>query len=131
MFIKWVKFELIYPNYYSYTDFIFTTFGEEFGFAGSLFLLIVYFIIFSISFYIALKSRNYFGRLLAIGLAWGFFINFAINISMVTGLLPVVGAPLPLMSYGGSSMLSTMLGFGLLTCVYVHKEVEISKSSDL
>jgi rod shape determining protein RodA len=114
-----------------HTDFVFTTFGEEFGFAGSLFLLIVYFIIFSISFYIAIKSRNYFGRLLAIGLAWGFFINFAINIAMVIGLVPVVGAPLPLMSYGGSSMLSTMLGFGLLTCVYVHKEVEISKSSDL
>ena len=109
------------------TDFIFTMLAEEFGMAGGLFLLGLFFLVLAYGFAIALRSRNHFGRLLAIGLASNFFLYIFINIAMVTGLIPVVGVPLPLISYGGTAMLAVMVGLGLIMCVYVHRDVRISR----
>ena len=75
---------------------------------------------------IALHSRNQFGRLLALGLTTTFFVYVFVNIAMVMGLLPVVGVPLPLISYGGTAMLTVLIGFGLIMCVYVHRDVWIN-----
>ena len=75
----------------------------------------------------ALQCRNQFGRLLAIGVAVNFFFYIFINVAMVMGLLPVVGVPLPLVSYGGTAMLSLMFAFGLMMSVYIHRNVEISR----
>ncbi|MDC3143916.1 rod shape-determining protein RodA [Pelagibacteraceae bacterium] len=110
-----------------HTDFIFTMFGEEFGFLGTIFLLIIYFSIILLSFNLAIKSRNSFGKYLSCGLIFLFFIHVFINISMVMGLLPVVGVPLPLISYGGSSMLATMISFGLIMNCYINRDNIIAK----
>ena len=96
------------------TDFIFTLIGEEFGFLGTLFIIIIYFLIILICFYISIKSYHFFGRIISIGIASNLFLYVLLNISMVTGLMPVVGIPLPLLSYGGTAMLSIMVSFGLL-----------------
>ena len=107
-----------------HTDFIFTLYSEEFGFIGSLVLLIIYaLIIYRIS-KIGSQSRNNFGRLFCYGFAAAFFVYVAVNMSMVLGLLPIVGAPLPIMSYGGSSMLSIMIGIGIVMSCKVHNEEE-------
>jgi rod shape determining protein RodA len=74
---------------------------------------------------IALRSRNQFGRLLAMGFVVALFFSIFVNIAMVMGVLPVVGMPLPLISYGGTAMLTLMFGFGLLMCVYVHRDVRL------
>ena len=104
-----------------HTDFIFTTLAEEFGFFGTIGLLIIYSVIVFLCIFSALATTNKYSRLLITGLCMTFFTYFSINIGMVMGLLPVVGIPLPLVSYGGSSMIVIMLGFGLIQSAHVHK----------
>tara|TARA_Y100000590_G_scaffold264673_1_gene297400 strand:- start:503 stop:1627 length:1125 start_codon:yes stop_codon:yes gene_type:complete len=107
-----------------HTDFIFTLFSEEFGFLGSLILLIIYaLIIYRIS-KIGSNSRNNFARLFCFGFAAAFFVYVTVNMSMVLGLLPIVGAPLPIMSYGGSSMLAIMTGLGIVMSCKIHNHEE-------
>ncbi|MPY72007.1 MAG: rod shape-determining protein RodA [Alphaproteobacteria bacterium] len=109
------------------TDFIFTMLAEEFGMAGGLTLLGLYMLVLVFGFAIALRVRNQFGRLVALGVTGTFFFYVFINIAMVMGLLPVVGVPLPLISYGGTAMLSILIGFGFLMSAYVHRDVRISR----
>jgi len=109
-----------------HTDFIFTLFSEEFGFVGSLLLLIVYVLIIYRITVIGNQSRNDFARLYCFGFATAFFAYVAINMSMVLGLLPIVGAPLPIMSYGGSSMLSIMIGLGIVMSCKIYREESIN-----
>ena len=97
-----------------HTDFIFTLFSEEFGFVGSIFLLILYVILIYRIILIGFKNRNYFGKLYCFGFASAIFIYVMVNMSMVLGILPIVGSPLPIMSYGGSSMLATMIGLSIV-----------------
>ena len=110
------------------TDFIFTMLGEELGFVGGITLLALYCLVLIFSFSVAFQCRNQFGRLLAIGVSVTFFFYVFINTAMVMGLLPVVGVPLPLVSYGGTAMLSIMFAFGLLMSVYIHRNLEIARS---
>ena len=110
------------------TDFIFTMMAEEFGMVGGLVLLGLYILIMIYGFAIGLRSRSHFGRLLALGLTSMLFLYVFINISMVMGLIPVVGLPLPLISYGGTAMLTLMIGIGFLINVYVHRDVTISRT---
>jgi len=109
------------------TDFIFTMIAEEWGLVGGFTLLALYTIVIAYGFAIALRSRNHFGRLLGLGIAINFFLYVFINTAMVMGLIPVVGVPLPLISYGGTAMLAVMLGFGLLMNVGIHRDVRISR----
>ncbi len=109
------------------TDFIFTLLAEEWGLAGGFFLLGLYTFVFIYGFAIAFRCRNQFGRLLALGITTNFFLYVFINTAMVMGLIPVVGVPLPLISYGGTAMLTVMFGFGLLMSVYVHRDVRIGR----
>ena len=102
------------------TDFIFTLIGEEFGFLGTFFVLSMYFILLLIALYISVKSVNKFGRILSLGVATNLFLYVIFNVAMVSGLLPIVGIPLPIISYGGTAMLSVMLSFGLLLNVDIH-----------
>ena len=110
-----------------HTDFIFTMLGEELGLVGGLVLLTLYFVVLMFSLNVSLQCRNQFGRLLAMGVSMIFFFYIFINAAMVMGLLPVVGVPLPLVSYGGTSMLSLMFAFGLLMSVHIHRHLEISR----
>tara|TARA_Y100000590_G_C15626016_1_gene979375 strand:- start:322 stop:1338 length:1017 start_codon:yes stop_codon:yes gene_type:complete len=103
-----------------HTDFIFTLFSEEFGFIGCLLLLLIYIFIIYRIILIGSKCRSNFGRLFCFGFASAFFIYVAVNMSMVLGLLPIVGAPLPIMSYGGSAMLSMMIGLGIVMSCKIH-----------
>tara|TARA_Y100000741_G_scaffold9690_1_gene8005 strand:+ start:41 stop:1165 length:1125 start_codon:yes stop_codon:yes gene_type:complete len=103
-----------------HTDFIFTLFSEEFGFVGSIGLLLVYSILIYRIIYIGSISRNFFSKLFCYGYGSSIFIYIAVNMSMVLGLLPIVGSPLPIMSYGGSSMLATMLGLGVVLSSKIH-----------
>lgn len=109
------------------TDFIFTLFAEEWGLVGGLGLLGLFVVIIFYGTMMALSSQNQFGRLLALGLVTNFFLYIFINIGMVMGLLPVVGVPLPLISNGGSVMMSILFGFGLVMSVYVHRDVKFSR----
>ena len=102
------------------TDFIFTLIGEEFGFIGTIFIIFLYSLLILIAFYISIKSIHVFGRIVSIGVALNLFIHVILNMSMVTGLMPVVGIPLPLLSYGGTAMLSIMISFGLLLNVDIY-----------
>ncbi len=111
------------------TDFIITNFGEEFGFVGCIALLILFGVVIGYGVQIAMSARSQFGRLLAMGLILNFFFYIMINASMVMGLIPVVGIPMPLISYGGTAMLTVMFGFGLLLSVHVHRQVEIPRHS--
>jgi rod shape determining protein RodA len=111
------------------TDFIFTNFAEEFGFAGSIALLILFATIIFYGLQIATSARSQFSRLLAMGITLNFFFYIMINGLMVMGLIPVVGIPMPLLSYGGTAMLTVMFGFGLLMSVHVHRQVEIPRHS--
>lgn len=104
-----------------HTDFIFTALGEEFGFIGTATLLLLYGAILVTCFTSALLNSDRFGAICTLGLAVNFFLYFAINMAMVMGLAPVVGVPLPLVSYGGSAMLVLMLGFGLIQSAHVHR----------
>ncbi|MDR9485854.1 MAG: rod shape-determining protein RodA [Sediminimonas sp.] len=104
-----------------HTDFIFTTLAEEFGYVGGISLLLLYALILLFCIATALTMRDRFSALLTLGIALTFFLFFAVNMSMVMGLAPVVGVPLPLVSYGGSAMLVLMLAFGLVQSAHVHK----------
>ena len=109
-----------------HTDFIFTLFSEEFGFVGSILLLLIYLIIIFRIIRIGVISRSSFSRLFCFGFAFALFIYITVNLSMVLGLLPIVGSPLPIMSYGGSSMLATMIGFGIVMSAKVHSQQSIA-----
>jgi rod shape determining protein RodA len=111
------------------TDFIWTSFCEEFGFVGALALLILFAVVIFYGLQTAISARSQFGRLLAMGVILNFFFYIMINGAMVMGLIPVVGIPMPLLSYGGSAMLTVMLGFGLLMSVHIHRQVEIPRHS--
>ena len=104
-----------------HTDFIFTTLAEEFGFVGAISLLSLYALVLVFCILSALKNKDRFSSLLTFGIASTFFLFFAVNMSMVMGLMPVVGVPLPLVSYGGSAMLILMIGFGLIQSAHVHR----------
>ncbi len=112
-----------------HSDFIITNFGEEFGFVGSIALLLLFAIVIGYGVQIAMSARSQFGRLVAMGLTLNFFFYILINGAMVMGLIPVVGIPMPLVSYGGTAMLSVMFGFGILMSVHVHRQVEIPRHS--
>ena len=109
-----------------HTDFIFTLFSEEFGFVGSVFLLILYAIIIYRVIRVGIISRSYFAKLFCYSFGASLFIYIVINMSMVLGLLPIVGSPLPIMSYGGSSMLATMIGFGIVMSAKIHSKQSIA-----
>lgn len=109
-----------------HTDFIFTMMGEEFGFLGALVLMLIYGTIIMTLFWMAKTCRNRFGQLLCFGFMLNFFIYYFINIAMVLGLMPTVGVPLPLMSFGGSSLLSLMFGFGLCQNAHINKDQQLS-----
>ena len=110
-----------------HTDFIFTMLSEEFGMVGAVLVVVLNMLILAYSYSFALKSTSYFGKLLAIGLATNYFMYVFINIAMVLGLLPVVGIPLPLISYGGTVMLSIMASFGIILCVHINRNVPLGK----
>jgi rod shape determining protein RodA len=112
------------------TDFIFTTLAEEFGFVGGFGLLAVYTLMIGYGFVIAMRCRSHFGRLLGLGIVTNFSLYVFINTAMVMGLIPVVGVPLPLISYGGTAMLAVMFGFGLLLNVGVHREARLGPKGE-
>lgn len=103
------------------TDFIFTTLAEELGFLGAFSLLVLYALIILFCVASALKNKDRFGALLTFGVAATFFLFFAVNMSMVMGLIPVVGVPLPLVSYGGTAMLVLLVAFGLTQSAHIHR----------
>jgi len=109
------------------TDFIFTMLAEEHGLIGALVLLTLYILLIAYGYAIALRARSQFGRLVAGGITTMMFLYVFINVAMVSGLVPVVGVPLPLVSYGGTAMMTLLVGMGLLIGVYVHRDVEIPR----
>ena len=109
-----------------HTDFIFTLFSEEYGFIGSVCLLILYIIIISRIIRIGAISRSNFAKFFCFGFAFAIFVYIVVNLSMVLGLLPIVGSPLPILSYGGSSMLATMIGFGIVLSAKINHKQTIS-----
>ena len=108
-----------------HTDFIFTLYSEEFGFIGSIFMIFLYSLITYRIIKIGSETRSIFGKLYCYGFANAFFIYVAVNMSMVLGLLPIVGAPLPILSYGGSSMLAIMFGLGIVMSCNVYKNAAV------
>jgi rod shape determining protein RodA len=110
------------------TDFIFTMLAEEFGMLGGLTLLGLYTLVFVYGAAIAFRSRNHFGRLLAMGLMINLFLYVFINIAMVMGLIPVVGVPLPLISYGGTAMMTVLISLGLMMSISIHRDVRIPRT---
>lgn len=109
------------------TDFIFTMLAEELGLVGALVLLALYVVILIYAMVFSASCRHHFGRLVGAGITATFFLYIFINIAMVTGLIPVVGVPLPLISYGGTALLTLMIGFGLLMNVYIHRDQVIPR----
>jgi rod shape determining protein RodA len=107
------------------TDFIFTMIAEEFGFVGAVSVLILLAAVIAFGFLVAFRSRHQFGRIVALGLATNYFMYVFVNVAMVTGSIPVGGVPLPLISHGGSAMLTVMIGFGVLISVWVHRDAEL------
>jgi rod shape determining protein RodA len=107
----------------SSTDFIFAVFAEEFGLFGCLGLLILYLLLISRCLYIALQAQDTYSRLLAGSLTFTFFVYVFVNIGMVIGILPVVGVPLPLISYGGTSLVTLLASFGILMSIHTHKKL--------
>jgi rod shape determining protein RodA len=112
------------------TDFIFTTIGEEFGLVGSLAVMALLTLIVLGGMLIALRCRNQFGRLVALGISFNFFLYVFVNIAMVMGAIPVGGVPLPLISHGGSAMMTVMLGFGVLMSVHVHRDTQSDMATE-
>ena len=104
-----------------HTDFIFTVLAEEFGFVGAMSLLALYTLIIGFCLYSALTNRDRFAALITVGISGTFFLYFSINMATVMGLLPAKGSPLPLVSYGGTSLMILMLGFGLVQAAHVHR----------
>jgi len=109
-----------------HTDFIFTLFSEEFGFLGSIILMLLYILLISRVISIGFFVRSFFAKLYCFGFASAIFLYVFVNIAMVLGLLPIVGAPLPIMSYGGSSMLSIMLGLSIVMSCKIYSQEQIS-----
>lgn len=105
------------------TDFIFAVYGEEFGFMGAMILVTLYLLIVLRGFYITINAQDTFSRLVAGSITFTFFVSFFVNLGMVTGVLPVVGIPLPLISYGGSSMVTIMASFGILMSIQTHRKL--------
>ena len=103
-----------------HTDFIFTLYSEEFGFIGSIFLLLLYLVLIFRILRIGSLSRSFFGKFFCFGFGSAIFVYIAVNMSMVLGLVPIVGAPLPIMSYGGSSMLSMMMALGIVMSTRIY-----------
>lgn len=114
-----------------HTDFIFPTVAEEFGFVGAFLVLVAFGAVIATALRIASVSHNHFGRLAAAGVTATFALYVLINGAMVMGLAPVVGVPMPLLSYGGTVMMTVMVGFGLVMCVRVHRYLELPKSRGL
>ena len=108
-----------------HTDFIFTVFSGQFGFIGSVLLILLFFAIILTIMNISLKSQNNFSRLICFGIGFNIFIYLAVNLGMVTGLIPVVGVPLPIISYGGTAMLTTMFALGLVMSAKIHKDHQL------
>jgi len=111
-----------------HTDFIFVVLAEEFGFIGTLSMLALYLCILAYGTLIAIRCQSQFARLAAFGLTVNFFLYMCVNICMVTGLIPVVGIPLPLVSYGGTALLTLLFGFGILLSLSVHRDTRISRT---
>lgn len=109
------------------TDFAFTMWAEETGFIGAILLLSLFFLVLAISLLVAYHAISHFARILAVGIAFNLFLYVMINVSMVIGLIPVVGVPLPLISYGGTAMLTVLAGFGLLLSVDIHRYTNIAR----
>ena len=109
------------------TDFIFTMLAEELGMIGGTGLLLLYSLLIAYGIVISLRCRNQFGRLVGLGVSTNLFLYVFINIAMVMGLIPVVGIPLPLISYGGTAMLTVLFGFGLVMSVYIHRDIRITR----
>ena len=109
-----------------HTDFIFTLFSEEFGFLGSIILLFLYILLIYRIINVGLVSRSFFAKLYCFGFATAIFLYVFVNIAMVLGMLPIVGAPLPIMSYGGSSLLSIMLGLSIVMSCKIYNQEQIS-----
>jgi rod shape determining protein RodA len=107
----------------SSTDFVFAVFAEEFGLIGSLLLLGLYLLIAARALLIGYLAQDTFTRLLAGSLGLTFFVNFFVNMGMVTGILPVVGVPLPIFSYGGTAILTLMAAFGVLMSIHTHRKI--------
>jgi len=105
------------------TDFVFAVFGEEFGLLGVVVLLAIYFLVIARGLYLALGAQELYGRLLAGGLVLTFFVYVFVNVGMVTGLMPVVGLPLPLLSYGGTALVTVMVSFGVVMSVHTHRRL--------
>jgi rod shape determining protein RodA len=105
------------------TDFIFAVIGEEFGLLGLIVLLLLYAFVVARAIFLAMQTQDTFARLLGGSLALTFFVYVFINTGMVSGLLPVVGVPLPLVSYGGTSMVTLLAGFGILMSLYSHRKL--------
>jgi rod shape determining protein RodA len=111
------------------TDFVFTMLAEEAGLIGAIALLLLLVALIGYGFVFALRARSHFSRLLATGVATTFFLYVVINVAMVTGLIPVVGVPLPLISYGGTAMITVLIGFGLMLGVDIHRDIAIPRFS--
>jgi rod shape determining protein RodA len=111
------------------TDFIFTMIAEEFGFFGCLIVLVMIAMVILLCVGICVRSKSLFGSVLAIGIAGMLFVHMWINIAMVMGLIPVVGVPLPMLSYGGSIMITMMMGFGLVLNAWVHRDVNLNRNA--
>ena len=107
------------------TDFIFSVLGEEFGFLGILFLFFLYFIVICWTIKISLESKNYFSKIFGISFIASFFLVIFTNIGMVTGIIPVVGVPLPLCSYGGTAIVSNFIGFGIILSGYNYRDFKL------
>lgn len=110
-----------------HTDFIFTMFAEEWGLVGGIVLLTLYSMLVLYGVIIALRCRSQFGKMMAFGLSFNLFTYFFINTAMVMGLIPVVGVPLPLISYGGTAMMTVLAGFGLMMSAYVHRDAKLGR----
>lgn len=109
------------------TDFIFTLWSEEWGLTGGIFLLTLFGMVIAYGLWIAIRARHNFGRYMAFGIIFNFSIHVFVNIGMVMGLLPVVGVPLPLVSYGGTAMLSAMIGFGLIMSCNLYRDSKVTR----
>ena len=105
------------------TDFIFAVYSEEFGFVGNLVLLLLFLLVISRGFVIAAQAPTLFARLIAGAITLTFFTYAFVNMGMVSGILPVVGVPLPLISYGGTSLVTLCLGFGILMSIHTHRKL--------
>src|SRR5690606_15200211 len=99
----------------------FTSLAEEFGFVGAFSLLVIYGLILAFCLHSAMNNKDRFGSLITIGIAGTFFLFFAVNMAMVMGLAPVVGVPLPLVSYGGTALMILLIGFGIVQSAHVHR----------